>query len=319
MLKYIAKRLLQMVPVLVIISIIMFGVIKLTPGDGIGYTNPRATAEEKQAERERLGYDKPIHTQYGMWVQRVIKGDFGLSSTYKQPVGEIMWPYIKNSLILNLVVFFLTFLAAIPIGIYTAVKKDGLADKITTVLCYAGISFPTFFIGLVLISIFGVHLKILPISGMVSPGANYTGVSYVLDVAKHMVLPALVLVIVSMPSLIRYVRMSMLNSINEDYVRTARAKGVKERAVIYSHAFRNALINVVTLVGWQIPALFGGAVFLETVFNWPGIGRVLMDSINARDYNLMLALMLMFTFLSLLGNLFADIGYALVDPRVKVE
>lgn len=308
-----------MIPVLFIISIIMFGVIKLTPGDGIGLNNPRATAEQKQAERVRLGYDKPVPKQYAMWVQRVVEGDFGQSSMYKQPVGKIMWPFIKNSLILNVVVFILTFIAAIPIGIHTAVKKDGVADKITTVLCYAGISFPTFFIGLVLISIFGVHLKWLPISGMVSPGGNYEGMAYVMDVAKHMILPALVLVIVSMPSLIRYVRMSMLNSINEDYVRTARAKGVKEKTVIYSHAFRNALINIVTLVGWQIPGLFGGAVFLETIFNWPGIGRVLMDSINNRDYNLMLALMMMFTFLSLLGNLFADIGYAVVDPRVKVE
>lgn len=308
-----------MIPVLFIISVIMFGVIKLTPGDGVGFNNPRATAEQKQAERERLGYDKPIPQQYVMWVQRVVKGDFGQSSMYKQPVGKIMWPYIQNSLILNVVVFLLTFIAAIPIGIYTAVKKDGTIDKITTVLCYAGISFPTFFIGLVLISIFGVKLKWLPISGMVSPGASYVGMAHVLDIAKHMVLPACVLVIVSMPSLIRYVRMSMLNSINEDFVRTARAKGVKEKTVIYSHAFRNALINIVTLVGWQIPGLFGGAVFLETIFNWPGIGRVLMDSINMRDYNLMLALMLMFTFLSLLGNLFADIGYAVVDPRVKVE
>ena len=178
---------------------------------------------------------------------------------------------------------------------------------------------PTFFFGLLLIYFFSVKLDMFPISGMKTVGSKATGWANIKDILHHMVLPGTVLIIGSLASLVRYTRTSMLEVINQDYIRTARSKGLQEKVVIYRHAFRNALIPIVTIVGFTIPGLFSGAVMLETVFNWPGIGRVLVDAVNLRDYNLMMALNMFFAILTLLGNLLADIGYALVDPRIKVE
>lgn len=309
-----------MIPVLFIISIVLFGIIKSAPGDPIGMNmDPRMTAEQKQAERDRLGLDDKIHVQYIKWLGRVATGDFGTSTTYNQPVSNIIGTFIWNSFILNVVVFIITFTVAIPIGIYTAKHKDGWIDKTVTVTSIAGVSFPSFFISLVLISIFAVKLDIFPIGGMITPGLNALGMAGIKDVLHHMVLPAMVLVILELPSTIKYVRMDMLNAIRQDYIRTARAKGLTENLVIYKHAFRNVLISIVTLVGFRIPALFSGAAILETVFNWPGMGGILVESVNTRDYNLLMALMMMFALLTLMGNLLADIGYALVDPRIKVD
>lgn len=309
-----------MIPVLFLISIIIFTIIVLTPGEPIGADmDPRATPEQRQAERERLGLNDPIHVRYGIWVTNMLQLDFGKSSLYNRPVDEVIVPYIINSLKLNVFVFLFTFLLAIPLGVYVAQHKDGLFDRFVTLTSYIGVSFPTFFVGLVLIFIFSIKLDWTPISGMITPGAHYEGVQSFLDILRHMLLPALTLIIVSLPRYIRYVRMNMLNSINQDYVRTARAKGLSERKVIYSHAFRNSLISIVTLLGFEIPLLFSGAAILETVFNWPGIGRIMLDSVFNRDYNLMMATLVFFALLTLIGNLFADICYALVDPRINVD
>ena len=318
--KYIIKRLIHMIPVMFIISMVLFGIIKATPGDPVGMKmDPRMTAEQKASERERLGLNKPPHLQYIDWLGRTIKGDFGDSSTYNQPVSKIIGTFIWNTFILNLAVFIITFLIAIPLGIYTANHKDGWIDKIVTVLSYAGISFPSFFISLILIYIFSVNLNIFPIGGMVTPGMNAAGFAKARDIIHHMILPTIALVIITLPSTLRYVRMNMLSAIKQDYIRTARAKGLSEKVVIYKHAFRNALLNIVTLLGMQLVGLFAGASILEKVFSWPGIGGVLLESVTSRDYNLMMAIMIMFALLTLLGNLLADIGYALVDPRIKVE
>lgn len=320
MLRYIAKRLLQMIPVLLIISIVIFSIIVLTPGEPIGAKmDPRMTPEEKAMERSRLGLDKPIHVRYGIWVSNMLKFDFGESSLYNKPVSKVIGPFIKNSLKLNVFVFLFTYLLAIPIGIFAAVRKDGVVDKLVTVTSYLGASFPTFFIGLILIFIFSIKLNVTPISGMVTAGAHYTGFAAFTDVVKHMILPAITLIIISLPRYIRYVRMNMLNTINQDYIRTARAKGLSEKVVIFSHAFRNSLIAIVTLFGFEIPMLFSGAAILESVFNWPGIGRVMLDAISNRDYNLMMATLILLALMTLIGNLLADVCYALVDPRVKVD
>ena len=264
MLKYIIRRLLHMIPVILIISIVIFGIVKMAPGDPVGTNlDPKATAEQRAAERARLGLDKPLPVQY--WNLSLI---------------HISEP---------------------------------------TRLALIGISMPSFFFGLLLIYIFSVKLNAFPINGMVTPGKNAAGWAHIKDVMHHIFLPALVLVIGSMASLVRYTRTSMLEVINQDYIRTARSKGLSEKVVIYKHAFRNALIPIMTIIGFWIPGLFSGAVILETTFVWPGIGNVMMDAISARDYNLIMALNMFFALLTLLGNLLADIGYALVDPRIKVE
>lgn len=320
MLKYIIRRLLHMIPVILIISIVIFGIVKMAPGDPVGTNlDPKATAEQRAAERARLGLDKPLPVQYWNWLTRSIKGDFGDSYIYKKPVSDVVPNFIWNTFLLNVVDFILAFLISIPIGIICAVKQYSKTDNFWTVFSIIGISMPSFFFGLLLIYIFSVKLNAFPINGMVTPGKNATGWAHIKDVMHHIFLPALVLVIGSMASLVRYTRTSMLEVINQDYIRTARSKGLSEKVVIYKHAFRNALIPIMTIIGFWIPGLFSGAVILETTFVWPGIGNVMMDAISARDYNLIMALNMFFALLTLLGNLLADIGYALVDPRIKVE
>ena len=320
MFKYIGRRLLHLIPVIILISMLIFTIIKLTPGDPVGANlDPRSTAEQREAERARLGLDKPIPVQYWNWLKRSIRGDFGNSYIYKVPVSEVIPTFIKNSFILNVFVYIFAFLISIPIGIITAVKQYSKTDNFWSAFSIIGISMPTFFFGLLLIYFFSVKLDMFPISGMKTVGSKATGWANIKDILHHMVLPGTVLIIGSLASLVRYTRTSMLEVINQDYIRTARSKGLQEKVVIYRHAFRNALIPIVTIVGFTIPGLFSGAVMLETVFNWPGIGRVLVDAVNLRDYNLMMALNMFFAILTLLGNLLADIGYALVDPRIKVE
>ncbi len=320
MLKYILKRLLHMIPVMLIISICIFGIIKMTPGDPVGANlNPRSTPEQKAAERARLGLDKPIYQQYLMWLGRTVQGDFGESLTYKKPVVSVIGTFIWNTFLLNILDFIIAFLISIPLGILCAVRKYSRFDNFWTVFSLFGISMPGFFFGLLLIYFFSVKLGITPISGMVEAGTKNTGLMYGLEVAHHMILPGIVLIIGSLAGLLRYVRNGMLEVLSQDYIRTARSKGLNEKVVIYKHAFRNALIPVVTLIGFYIPGLFSGAVILETIFRWPGLGLVMIESISARDYNLMMTMLVFLAFLTLLGNLFQDIGYALVDPRVKVE
>lgn len=320
MLKYIVRRILHLIPVVLIISILIFGIIKAAPGDPVGANlDPKATAEQKAAERARLGLDKPIPVQYWNWLKRSVKGDFGDSYIYKRPVKDVVPVFIKNSFILNVAVYFLAFLISIPVGIVCAVKRYSKTDNFWTVFSIFGISMPSFFFGLLLIYFFAVRLNLFPINGMITPGKNAVGWAKAKDILHHMVLPAIVLTIGSMASLVRYTRTAMLEVINQDYIRTARSKGLEEKIVIYRHAFRNALIPIVTIVGFMIPGLFSGAVILERIFIWPGIGGILVDAVNNRDYNLMMALNMFFALLTLMGNLLADVGYALVDPRIKTE
>lgn len=309
-----------MIPVIIIISICIFSIIKLTPGSPVGTNlDPRATPEQKAAERKRLGLDDPVHIQYFNWVKRSLSGDFGVSYIYNRPVKDVVKPFLLNTLLLNVAVFILSFLISIPIGIICAVKQYSKTDNFWTVFSLIGISLPTFFFGLMLIFLFSVKLGITPINGMVEAGSKTTGLVRAIEVGHHMILPSLVLIIYNLARLVRYTRNGMLDVLHQDYIRTARSKGLSERVVIKKHAFRNALIPIVTLLGFQIPLLFSGSVLLETVFLWPGVGRVLVESINGRDYNLMMVLLMLFAILTLIGNLLADIGYALVDPRVKVE
>lgn len=309
-----------MIPVMLIISICIFGIIQITPGDPVGANlNPRSTPEQKIAERHRLGLDKPVHEQYFNWLSRSVQGDFGESNLYKKPVKDVIGDFIWNTFLLNVVDFLLAFLISIPLGILCAVRKYSKFDNFWTVFSLFGISMPSFFFGLILIYVFSVHLKWTPVSGMVEAGSKTVGLGRALEIAHHMVLPAIVLIIGSLASLLRYTRNGMLEVLSQDYIRTARSKGLSEKVVIYKHAFRNALIPIITLLGFYIPALFSGAVILEGIFRWPGLGMVMLDSIRVRDYNLMMTMLIFLALLTLLGNLFQDIGYALVDPRVKVE
>lgn len=320
MAKYLLKRLLNLIPVILIISLILFMILKLMPGDTVSaYLGQRkVTEEQRQMMIQNLGLDQPIFVQYVKWLWQSLQGNLGESLIHRKPVVEIMGSFIWNSFMLNIVAFIAAFAVSIPVGIKSAVKKYSLYDNAWNVFSLMGISLPSFFFGLLLIFGFGVFLQIFPLNGMVTAGyLHANGFERALDILWHMVLPATVLMIIDVASLTKYMRNSMLEVIKQDYVRTAKAKGLKDKVVIYRHAFRNAMLPLVTLLGLYIPGLFSGAVILETIFIWPGIGRVLFEAITRRDYMLLMASNMMFAVLLLIGNLLADIGYAMVDPRIK--
>ena len=320
MLQYTVKRILKMIPTLLIISILLFKVIDLAPGNFLDTkVNPNMTVEKLEQLEAVYGFDKPFGERYVNWLKKAVKGDVDESLKLRQPVSEIIKDYAWNSFVLAGTAFLLSILIAIPLGIVCATKQYSLADKATTILTFVSISLPSFLLGLMLINAFSLKIKLFPIGGMTTAGSNLTGAAYYKDVLIHMVLPVVSLTILQAGSLIRYVRTAMLEVINQDYIRTARAKGLKEKVVIYKHALRNGLIPVITYIGMSLPGLFAGALITETIFVWPGIGRIGYEAILNRDYTLLMGFNMFMAVLTLMGNLLSDILYAVVDPRIKLK
>lgn len=326
MLKYIAKRLVNLIPVVFIISIVIFGTVKSMPGDPVDAylgMGTRATPEQKEMIREQLGLDKSLPEQYVIWISNIVQGDLGQSMKYKKPVADIIGDYVWNTFLLNLISLIIGVGLSIPIGIRQATKKFSKFDNFWTVFSLLGVSVPTFFFALILIFFVALPSGFIPVNGMRTPSLAMFGYSNVFqefgDIALHMLLPTIVLAFGDFATFSRYVRSSMIDVINQDYVRTARAKGLKEKTVIYRHAFKNALIPLVTLLGMYIPSLFSGAMILETVFLWPGLGKILIEAINSQDQSIITACLMFSAILMVLGNLLSDILYSVVDPRVKVE
>lgn len=318
--QYLIRRFLQLIPTLVGISLVIFLIFALAPGDAISSNlDPHMSAERKAELRAQMHLDQPKYVQYYYWAKGIVHGDLGESFYYKKSVSSVMKDYIPNSFKLALTSLVLGVLIAVPIGIVSATKQYSGFDSFFTVFALIGISMPSFFFGLLLIKFLAVDLRVLPVSGMETPGSSFTGFAKFLDQTKHMLLPLTVLTLGSVGSWMRYTRSSMLEVIRQDYIRTARAKGLKEKVVIYKHALRNALIPVITLLGFSIPGLFSGAVLTETIFNWPGIGPVQINAVNGRDYYLLMGTNMLLALLTLIGNLVADVAYALVDPRIRLK
>ncbi len=277
--------------------------------------NPDIKPEER-ARLERLyGFDDPIYVQYFRWLARLLKGDLGWSLYTSRPVTKHILERIGPTAILAGSTLFLSFLIAIPFGILSATKQYSLLDYSSTVIIFFGMSLPIFFLGLVVIYVFAVRFGILPTSGMKTLGIPFS----IWDRIKHLILPISVLTFYQIAPVVRYARSSMLEVIREDYVRTARSKGISERDVIYKHALRNALIPIVTLFGLSIPFIFNGAFITETIFAWPGMGRLAVGAVFQRDYPILMGTTLVTAILVLLGNLIADILYAVVDPRIRYK
>lgn len=317
---YIGKRLISLIPVLLIITLLIYILINLMPGDPVmAMLDPEKTAAMTIEERNQyvetmrafLGYDKSLVERYFIWLKDTfLHGEFGYSIRFNKPVNQIIGAYIGRSFKVNILGFIFAFLISIPIGITAAVKKNKLFDKLVTVFTIVGISLPSFFLALLLIMLFVVQLDLLPFSGMSDPKGITPDWHY-------LVLPVTVIVLSSLASLVRYVRAAMIDVLQADYVRTARAKGLNEKIVIYRHAFQNALIPVVTLVGMWIPALFGGSIVVEKIFAFPGMGYLLNQAYNYKDRAVLQTALLFFGLLTLLGNIFIDIGYMAVDPRIR--
>lgn len=317
--KYIGKRLLVTIPVILVISMIIYTLIYIMPGDPIiamldpektKFMTPEQKALYIENMRKFLGYDKSFIERYFIWWKDILTGNFGYSIRFGTKVSDFLGSYIGRSFRVNIFGFIFAFMIAIPIGIKSAIKKGKTYDKAVTVFSMVGISLPRFFLALLLILVFAAYLGVLPFSGMSDPRGVRPDWMY-------MVLPVSVIVVSSLASLVRYIRASMLNVLKMDYIRTARSKGLAEKIVIYRHAFANALIPVVTIVGMWIPALFGGSIIVESIFAWPGIGYLMAQAYSFKDYAVLQTVLLFFGVLTMAGNLFIDIGYAIVDPRIR--
>jgi peptide/nickel transport system permease protein len=297
--------------------------MKSMPGDPVMFAMPpvdNITPAEYQElyalTAARLGLDRSLIEQYFIWAFNLLRGDFGYSLTRRLPVRDILLEPLLNSIFINFFSIIVAFLIAIPVGIKSAVKRNSVYDRGWQVFSIFGLSMPTFFIGLTLIYIFAIRLRLLPYGGM--PFENPGSLEYYLSFGRFMILPIVTLTIGSLAGTIRYVRNAMLEAISKDYIRTARAKGLQEKVVIYHHAFRNALIPIVTIVSFSIVGLFGGSAITESIFVWNGIGTVLIRSLTTLDFNVVLVLNMFYAVLALVANIVMDIGYALVDPRIRL-
>jgi peptide/nickel transport system permease protein len=316
--KYIIRRTIQAIPLLIIISIISFTLIQLAPGDPMDMyrSSEGAEAVDTTAIEKRLGLDQPMYVQYFNWLKLVVlDGNMGYSFEDGRPVMEKILERLPATLLLMGVAIGISYIIAIPLGVYSAVKKYSFFDNFLTGFSYVGIAVPSFYLALMAILVFSLKLDWFPPSDMMS---NYDEFE-LMDRIKHLVLPAAVLAIGGIASNSRFMRSSMLEVIKQDFVRTARAKGVHENRVIYRHALRNALLPIITILGLSLPGLFAGALFVEQIFAWPGMGRLAVNAIFIRDYQVIMGTTMFAGVLVVLGNLIADILYAVVDPRIQYK
>lgn len=319
---YIVKRLLLMVPLLLGITLISFVVIHLAPGEPVDMEtsmNPKISAETRERMRKFYDLDKPLPVQYAKWLGRLSRLNFGTSfAPDKRPVIDKIKERIPITLSINVIALILEFSLALPIGILAATHKDTLLDKGTTVFVFVGVAVPSFWLALLLMYTLGVKYPLFPLSGLYSLGSEqWSFWARVGDVAHHLVLPIFVGLFGSLAGLSRYMRSTMLEVVRQDYITTARAKGLSERVVIYRHALRNSLLPVITLLGFSLPGLIGGSVIIESIFAIPGMGQLFYQSVMARDYPLVMGILVIGAGLTLIGNLLADLCYAVADPRIR--
>lgn len=318
--KYILKRIIQTIPLLIMVSLISFFIIRLSPVDPLAELklNPSISPETVQKERQRLGLDKPIIVQYEKWAFSFIRGDLGVTSTGEK-VSQKLKERIPNTLLLTSIVIFLTWLVGVPLGIIAAVRWKSKTDRILTVLTSIGMAIPSFFFAILLL-MFAVKTGWFPIGGLTSPNfADMTFGGKFLDIAYHLVLPVFVLFTISLAGLQRQMRANMLDVLDSDYVKFARAKGLSENVVIYKHALRNAINPMITLLGFEFAGLLSGAALTEYVFQYPGLGRLILEAVLKSDINLVMASLMMGAVMLILGNLIADILLIITDPRIRVK
>ena len=315
MTRYITQRVLSLFPVLIGVTLLVFLVMQLAPGDPAQIMlGPKATETSLAQLRHELGLDQPMYVQYGRWLTRVVQGDWGRSIQLKREVLPFILERFRNSAYLMILAVLLACSVGIPAGIISAIHQYSLDDRIAMILVLVGFSIPIFWLGIMLQIIFGLKLGILPVSGMHSPGQ--TGM---LDLLKHLILPAVALATGATAIIARMTRSSMLEVVRQDYIRTARAKGLTERTTTGRHALKNALIPVVTIVGLQVGYLLGGDILIEIVFSYPGIGLAMVNGILARDFPLVQGAILLVASSYVLINLTVDITYAYIDPRIHYE
>ena len=320
---YIIKRTLLMIPILLGITVLSFGIMRLAPGgpaEAQMEFSAKASAEARERLRKLYGADQPFYKQYATWLKKFITLDFGEAFADGRKVKDKILERLPITLTINLLSLGLVLLIAIPIGIMSATRQYSFIDRFTTVFVFVGFSTPSFWLALLLIYMLGVQWGLLPISGIQSlDTASLTFWGRISDWGRHLILPVLVSAFGGLAGFSRYVRNNMLEVLRQDYIRTAWAKGLPEKIIIYKHTLRNALMPVITILGLSLPGIIGGSVIMETVFSIPGMGLLLYQAVFSRDYNLAMGILVPAAFLTMLGNFLADIAYAFTDPRVRLR
>ncbi len=312
--KYALRRLLQMIPVLIIVSILIFAIIHLIPGNPAQLmAGPNATPEQLTALNQQYGLDKPLVQQYFIWIQNVLHGNLGTSFINGFPVGKLILQRIPATLELALAAAFIGLLFSVPLGIFSALKPGSILDFLTTLFSALSFAVPSFWLAILLVLLFSLHFKILPPSGR--PPFTEDPVLHL----KSLLMPAFTLGIAMAAKLTRYLRSAMLDVLDQDYIRTARAKGLSNSTVVIRHALRNALIPVITVFGLQVGDLLSGAIIVESIFAWPGVGRLTIQAIGWRDYSILQASVMFIVFAFLAVNLLTDLAYGLINPRIRYD
>jgi peptide/nickel transport system permease protein len=321
MLRYIVRRLLQMIPILFGITLITFFIINAagSPLQNMEF-NPRVKPEDIERIRRNLGLDQPVWKRYFIWVGNVLQGDLGLSLINFRPVTERIREVMFNTLLLSSLSITISILIAVPLGMYAATHRNGIVDRVSSIFAVAGYAVPTVWLGLLLIIIFSVQFSkwgfpSLPVGGV----RDLRGGGDLRDRIEHLILPITALVLPQVATLMFYVRANMIEVIQQDYMRAAAAKGLQRKTILYGHGFRNVLIPLVTLLGLSIPDVFAGSLVVENVFAYPGMGRLAITAIGDKDHTLVMGITLMFAVLVIIGNLVADVLYAVVDPRIRLD
>lgn len=320
--RYVIRRLIQLPWLIIGITLVVFALVHLTPGSPVDEyrLDPNIKPADLESLKKTLGIDKPLPEQYITWVGQLAHGNMGISLKTYRPVRQTLQERVGNTLVLTVTALILSLLVAVPVGVLSAIRRNTLFDYIATVFSTLGQAIPSFWLGLLLILLFAVQFQSWGLPWLPSGGTQtlpHGGDT--LDRAKHLILPALTLSLTQVARWIRYIRGQMLEVLNQDYVRTARAKGVDERTVLMRHAFRNASLPLITLVGLDIPVLFAGATITETIFSWPGVGSFVVESARNRDYTVVMGLTLFFAVVTVFSTLLADIFYGVADPRVQYE
>lgn len=321
MIAYIARRLLQMIPLVLGVTFLSFAIINLMPGSPVMRLrdNPKIRPEAAAMLEKQLGLDQPWPVRYVQWLGDLAHGNLGVSLYNQLPVADRIWAAIPNTLLLAVTSLVIALAIAVPLGIYSAVKHGSAFDRASSVTSVALYSMPDFWLALLLVILFALKFKewglpALPVGGM----TDARGGGDLRDRIEHLILPVAALSMVQIGSWAAFFRSSMLETLSQEYVRTAKSKGLPERKILYLHAFKNAFLPLITIVGLALPGLLGGALFIETIFAWPGMGRLTYEAVGRRDYTMIMATTLMFSVLTMLSNLIADVLYATLDPRIRL-
>lgn len=317
--QFVLRRMIQMIPILLGISVIVFALLAAAPGDPVDLIlsgQPDVTPADVVRLKHLYGLDEPVQVRYVKWLARAVQGDLGWSRTYKEPVGTLVRERLGNTAGLALTALALALAVAIPVGVYSALHQYSAVDYAATLLTFFGVSVPAFWLGIMLIYLFGVTWHLLPPGGINSPGVA-PGWPMLVDRLSYLPLPALTLGLVFMAGFTRYTRSSMLEVVRAEFVRTAEAKGLPPRLIIRRHALRNALIPIVTVLGLSLPGVLAGAPLTETVFSWPGVGKLLVDSTLGGDYAVAQGVILLIAVMVIVANLLVDVAYAVLDPRIR--